>query len=472
VRACARVAALVVLAQFAVIGPATATWSAYTLPKAIVSVTASPYYLCGNRCITVPAGTTVYFQFTNPGDTDRYFNGTTGNDTVNYWRWDFGDNDAHSFDQSTSHRYDSPGPHGASLTLDDSEFCGYDANLNPVFTYSGFLADDPASHGPPYDPEHPEDQSHPYEYTINVIKADIRDNNTNDVVTDETHDSCVGENHNYQGIVNMGTIDSYTWSIPNISYNNWTGDGTHSTLTPVDTSTNPVYCYWVDGGSKVVTFTASVCGFQLSAHTTVSVAAPTGVSVSIDHGSVGTPPGWAIQCGDPSNGASGVSFTPHWTDPSGYTGDVEWVQTISNYSRRRNHAGDWYHQQVSSNVSYLDNTYPYGFAEDSSTNPPTSLKPTTVDSPGTLDIFPDYERVNISDTFHMYLLYSASTSCHWVPLGKIDWSWGGESYFAAWKWNLVSGSAVNPIPNWQSVTDYPAWTDNITTVQNSSWGKE
>ena len=100
--------------------------------------------------------------------------------------------------------------------------------------------------------------------------------------------------------------------------------------------------------------------------------------------------------------------------------------------------------------SGLDGRYPY------SINDPNAV--TTNDNPS-LGLTSSYQKVSVSDSFNMWLMFKPSISGSiWVPLGQVNWNWaaGATRTGSPNTWTVDAGSNHS-----QTVVNsviHPIWT--------------
>ena len=156
-------------------------------------------------------------------------------------------------------------------------------------------------------------------------------------------------------------------------------------------------------------------------------------------------------------------FCPATTNENGISnGSYQWVQTYSqNISTRLiaatvNPTCAAGHSLVYSGQG-LDTTYPYVAGK------------TMNDSPGiTLD--GGWDLVSVGDSASAWLMFNPNlTGSIWIPLKKVDWSWGGSVSRIPndpgndWE-QAPNTSYSNPTPTVTSTTVFPTWTQNIKAV--------
>ncbi len=292
--------------------------------------------------------------------------------------------------------------------------------------------------------------------SISVVVVDIKQDSF--VITDQMKNTVVGKQVSLTGEVTGGTPTYHTWSIPSYCVKNYVHTlttGAPVSLDPTDLHSSGVSYYWVDGGNKPVTYSATVGGRVFTASTNFSVARPT-AEVKTKTGTVGLynlTGGLMLSYGNPTT--RGIEFTRTWSEPAGYTeGCVKWVQVInSTLIRRQANGGNWGSIQ---GAGLLDTQYPYE-AGDS-----------TEDSPYCGALTNSHSKYERSDSFSMYLMYAPSGGID-VPLIKVDWSWSGNATRTGSQWTLDSSSNIpsnsTPTVSGSDCTSFPLWSGNTSGLQ-------
>ncbi|MGI8467656.1 MAG: hypothetical protein ACR2N3_04315 [Pyrinomonadaceae bacterium] len=150
----------------------------------------------------------------------------------------------------------------------------------------------------------------------------------------------------------------------------------------------------------------------------------------------------------------GISFSASATLPSGVSGDIVYVQTVSSHRTRKPVGGN---EQVLQGIG-LDSEFPYEAPNEGVTS----------DFPNQpLDVPCNYTSVSADESFTMYLMFKPQVSTGdsiYVPLRKIDWNWSGTGNrgSSCSSWVLTSANPSSP----QSLTseetiDFPEWVTNI-----------
>jgi hypothetical protein len=165
--------------------------------------------------------------------------------------------------------------------------------------------------------------------------GDITDTNATAVVGQRISLSC--------GLAPDGgpPVTNYQWTIPGYAVSNYTADAYSAKVwTNFLTTTNSVQYYWVDGGLKQVSCTATAGGFAFTAETTFNVLRPDATwiltpksHVAVDTNYYGGIPGWCYLhtgVGHTTNDV-GMLYEYHATDLKGYsrTYNFSFVQIAS-----------------------------------------------------------------------------------------------------------------------------------------------
>lgn len=192
-----------------------------------------------------------------------------------------------------------------------------------------------------------------------------------------------------------------------------------------------------------------VNGKPFTAITTFNVKRP-GAGITISTASVQITSAWGFGLGMflgvPTQ--VGISFSANVTIPSGFTGNLQWVQIWNKFRRVHASNGSWYR----SSGTGLDSQYPYSSGNQAN------------DSPGLA--FDTNTGVIVDDGYQMYLMFQPtglSVPTIWVPLRVINWSWKGDASFNGSSWVLNSSS--NPSnPQAADTTTHPPWTQNAANI--------
>jgi hypothetical protein len=267
----------------------------------------------------------------------------------------------------------------------------------------------------------------------------------------------VGQKINLTATVANGTPTNPQWTVPGTRIANYAVTYTNETsatsavvtqLTSQDLAQSSMAFYWVDGSSEVrnVQYSIQIGSKTYSATSKFNVVKPTGTvtrqifsapNLSSFRGDFGL---WFGKT-DPPPELPGIAFTRSITIPTGFSGDLQWVQTW-NKLRRIKWSNVWRRSQGSG----LDSRYPY--ETDANSN----------DSPG-VPFQSNYQAVSIDESFDMFLMFkpSGETSI-WVPLKKIAWGWSAQADFVT-SWSLTGTSSTFADPPADS-TVHPQWSQN------------
>jgi hypothetical protein len=297
---------------------------------------------------------------------------------------------------------------------------------------------------------------------LNVIEAKIKQDNND--ITGTTHDVIVGQKISLSvEVLPAGTSTTNNqWTIPEkkianyvVNYDDADRDHSTATVTPLSNPTSTsVTFYWVDGGDgRQVKFSFKVLGKSFNAKATFNVKRPTVTFTSTSVSNVAND--FACNtfrelhygCTNPPRGLgpAGVTFAvANLSIPSGFMGTTELVQVVNSITRTKLKTTT--QQLTLSGMGLLDTSFPYGLLYDSPSQP----------------FALDDLQVTVSDSFSMYLIFKSSLpDSIWVPLKKINWSWGGDA--------LQSGTLTSSSHSGNQVgtdaTDPPTWTANATSLQ-------
>ena len=266
-------------------------------------------------------------------------------------------------------------------------------------------------------------------------------------------------------------IESYNWSIPGVTFSNYTASVNAGTLyTNFPTDDSDVTFYWADGRSKIVTCSFNVNGQTNQCSTTFNVLRPKATIIPAITGQVqitnivndpNLPNGTYLTLQGSNNNIPGITFTITNEDTNGYyffvqIGTFHWADTYFNTNR---------HRPVNIN---------YGPALDAGINPTNWPYPFYITTNITSDspcqpCLPTMSSVCRTDYFNMYLMFSNfSLNAMPVPLKVVHWNWSGygtnqDSHSIDGNWLLE-----NPISNCLPAIDtftYPQWSSNWNPAQ-------
>jgi hypothetical protein len=173
---------------------------------------------------------------------------------------------------------------------------------------------------------------------------------------------------------------------------------------------------------------------------------------------------FGLHYGVPSNcgGTPGIAFSNSITVPIGFSGSIQWVQVINSFSLRYQ-ANDgseiWYRW---SDTNGLDGAYPY------SSNVATEDSPGVSIDQGGANCWVAKNLTSTAD-FDMWLEFQPPGG-HWVPLRKVNWSWGGGATLVGTDCLPSDWTGENftntPNPSDFETEEYARWTKLITNVPN------
>lgn len=249
-------------------------------------------------------------------------------------------------------------------------------------------------------------------------------------------------------------LQQVSWSVPGERIRNWQANSEYSVLTemaPADFNNNSIVFYWVDGADKrTVRCTATIAGATYEAWARFNVDRPN-PHVEIATGSIGLRDFdyYGIHYGSwnkPGFEATRGAF--------GMLGLGCWVQTVNPVRRIQDENGNW---QRWSGGAGLDRNFPY-----------TSMARMS-DSPG--QGLPNHvHEAEVSDNFQTYLMFKPNTpNAIWVPIKKIEWSWGATATRVSEGNNWTLTSISKPAPSVSTTFEFPSWSRMVT---NNYWDYE
>lgn len=235
---------------------------------------------------------------------------------------------------------------------------------------------------------------------------------------------------------------------------------TPTTLTTPPQTSPALTTYWPYAGTNTVTFGYCVnilltqggnpvnqC--SLPANASFDVSGPTASSMSTPTGYVGIFAGPRL-----GYGPTGIQFNPTLSNTTGYSGQFEWIQLITNDTiTHTSIAGS---TQTCVNVTIpptsggtgLDSGLPYDTGTSTRDSPSITLNSTT------------YTQEARSFSAQMYLLWDPLLpSSIPVPLGSVAWGWSGTAAYSSGNWLLTSSSTT--APSWVPGSSYPTWGDYL-----------
>jgi Bacterial Ig-like domain (group 2) len=308
---------------------------------------------------------------------------------------------------------------------------------------------------------------------LNVIQVNIKlPDGTN--ITNTTRNVIVGQEINLSTeVLPAGTtFTNPQWTIPGNVVANYTivcnGPGTPPVCQPPtsaqapglsDLTTATIDYYWVDGGDgRQVQYSVSVKGNNIIGTATFNVKRPTAQitattnnlsnAVALDSRAGGS---FSLHFGliSAEGGPPGVAFTRTVNYPSGFSGDVAWVQVVTSSTiSSTDNNGSF----QSNHYAGLDTSFPYSYLATTEDSPRLGFPPC------------DYQAVNDSDSFTMWLMFRPSNTPGnpiWVPLRSVDWNWSGGGgrfgNFCSW---ILNSSSHSTNPTDSDTTTFPQWTMN------------
>jgi len=295
---------------------------------------------------------------------------------------------------------------------------------------------------------------------VRSAKVDIHLNGN--TVTGQTVNVIVGQEMNLTTSVqpSNGTVTNSQWTVPGGDFDriaNWVVtpppqnayNPTSAIVTNLTTLTSSsVDFYWISGGNgRTVQYTAKVNGKSVQAQVTFNVLRPTGHISATTHANtaVDSALGFdAIHFGNSLNGPQGITFSFTISGLGDFSGTGEYVQLADATRTRTSSNGTQQRRAVG-----LDTYYP-------------SLN---YDSP-TQELDTAYNQYTINDSFTTFLMFKPDgvpgTSI-WVPLRKVNWSWGGTASFTGSQWqgsNLFN--STNPTD--ADAPSHALWTTNAAAA--------
>ena len=212
-----------------------------------------------------------------------------------------------------------------------------------------------------------------------------------------------------------------------------------------------IYFTQVPAAPVTVTYALYGQGYNpvAMATTTFNVVGPTGADVSVfllkgPAIAPGPPP--LLQLG---TSKPGIGFQGSADPPSGYTGTFGFVQIVSSASLVYGYPNGTFR---TCGGSGLDTTYPY----DEFPNPPQTAS--VYDTPSVTLNSNTYTSQSDFNTFVMFLVWlSDLANSIPVPLGYVNWGWGGLASYSAGAWVLTNGRMSSSMVT-QPTTMYPLWS--------------
>jgi hypothetical protein len=282
--------------------------------------------------------------------------------------------------------------------------------------------------------------------TVGATSVRIKMGNTD--ITNTTRNVIVGQKISLIAEVQPSgqQISNPQWTVPGTAIANYVASITKGEVTALSNPTSStIDFYWVDGGDgRQVQYSVTINGQPFSGKATFNVKRPTAqitTSTGTIQISAAWPSGNGLWYGVPNQ--VGISFSANVTIPTGFAGDVQWVQIWNKLRRVRASNGRWFR----SSGTGIDSAYPYSSGNSAN------------DSPGVA--FDTHIGVFIDESFDMYLMFQPtglSVPTIWVPLKVINWSWFGDASLNGSTWVLNSSNKTTGQAS--DTTTHPVWTKN------------
>lgn len=262
------------------------------------------------------------------------------------------------------------------------------------------------------------------------------------------------------------------WTIPGETVKNYTQSRDRATRTDLaagDLDAANVDFYWISGGNKAVSVSATVGGAALTAAVTYNALAPTGATMTSVTGTVavGDPgfPGAGLELHYGTNVTPGIDWTLTCTAPAGGAGEMAGTQTTDSYRTRTTNAGA-VETRGADRAWVLDNTVPYAAVVALGSG--ASGTWTSDDTPG-LPLSARLQRRTVDQNFRIYFMYKPSGGDSiWVTLMRLDWDWAAETTrtgaATANNWGAATGVSNTPNPTGAASTELPTWTANVADL--------
>ena len=258
------------------------------------------------------------------------------------------------------------------------------------------------------------------------------------------------------------SLASQQWGTPSGNpVGGYSASRASASVTSLPSSSGASYTYyWISAGSGLTqTYSYTMSGggsssFSTPTTITFNVAGPTSISVSKSTGQA-----MIIDVGGPRLGFGSSSGTPGFavsvsaTAPANGQNTYQWVQLINSDTIVRSLASGGTQTctvtltPASGSAPYLDNNYPYDFADSTNDSPLSEALSNS---------WSDYSR---SFSARMYLMYDpGTTNSIVVPLGYVDWTFNG------------SASVVNAGTNtWQITNSQPTTSSYTASASYPTW---
>lgn len=308
--------------------------------------------------------------------------------------------------------------------------------------------------------------SSPARLNVYVVKVDIKRNGTS--IVDLNPTVSVGEKISLTGSVEptglYGSLPS--WTILGDKIKNYiatTTEGRKVDLSSSDYTASSIDYYWYTGGEDVyVGYNVTINGGIWGISTEFDVKRPSsGIKTEMQplyHEVIPLQQnmfeyflglGWVRENGERKK-KKGITFNlDNWNANGVSEGSISWLQIVNNTSSQYFYNNQWLNFPNSPASNKLDTTLPY-----SQNFPDWDSPSSTVRCSNTVT------KVKRYDNFSMWLMYKSSTDQSiYVPLSKVDWSWGmtlltnntlEDSYSSP-------GQTVGPV----NAGIFPEWSGNI-----------
>jgi hypothetical protein len=293
-------------------------------------------------------------------------------------------------------------------------------------------------------------------------------------ITGKTTNTVVGQRIILTAQLGTGLVaSSYQWTVPSLVVSDYVYTATSAykvDLTAANRTNSTVSFCCVDKGAKLVTCSITLTnGITVTEKATFSVKRPTVDSFTSITGPITVSNVWGdleMSCG--TTNTHGIDYTAKVTAPSGFAGDIKFVQIF--HSERQRTTTNEVTQSWEVPPWWLDVSDPYLDHGPYAVVAGTQKTITDTDSPGT-PLYAGLKKKTANDKYALYLMFKPSVaSAIWVPLAKLNWGWTGtaESTDGGTTWTKTSGSQDASNPNGASATEFPEWSDTKTD-SNPTW---
>jgi len=308
-----------------------------------------------------------------------------------------------------------------------------------------------------------------------VTVLEIVDRDSGAVVSDTTQTKIVGQRVSLEVRTRPAgrSMTNIQWTIAGERVSDYAQSSSRATRTDLaagDLDSATVDYYYIAGGNRQVSVSATVNGTALTASMNYGVLAPTGVAMTSATGAVavGNPgfPGSGLEFHYGTNATPGIEWTLTCTAPAGGAGEIAGTQLVSGDRTRTLTAGGTVETRSSGGAWQLDNTVPYDTAVAIAAG--ASATWTSSDSPGT-PLTATWTRKTVDQDFRIYFMYKPSgADSIWVTLMRLGWDWAGQTArtgaAAANTWGAPTGVSNARNPSGAASTELPTWTSNVSTL--------